>query len=205
MSNKNKKRGPRGPYTLKVRARRWEQAHERITLAALKLHETVGPAKTTMEEIAHLAGVQRATVYNHFPTELDLLDACSAHWFVENPPPDSSAWKSIEDPEKRSERALLEMYNYFGEGSQLLSRVLSDAPVVPAMDQIRRQKWQPMLEEIVSILTVGWPGNTAESAVTASLRVALDFFTWQSLSESGLSNEAAAKLAAAWIIAASHS
>ncbi|MCY7302061.1 MAG: TetR/AcrR family transcriptional regulator, partial [Thermoleophilia bacterium] len=41
---------------------------------------TVGPAATQISEIARRAGVQRVTVYNHFPDEASLFAACSAHW-----------------------------------------------------------------------------------------------------------------------------
>jgi len=217
VSNKNKKNGKRRPYNLKARARRQEQVHHRITLAALHLHETVGPAKTTMKAIAEIAGVRRATVYNHFPTELDLIDACSSHWFVENPPPDPGSWAETQNPADRTERALREIYRYYGQGRKMLENVLRDAAVVPAMDEIRRRKWVPFLENIVEQLAEGWESYrsgqsksgsadsgsvlTAETKerLRASLRVALDFFNWKILTDSGLSNDAAAKLAAGWV------
>jgi len=59
-----------------------------ITAAAVDLHSTVGPARTTISAIAERAGVQRLTVYRHFPEERDLFAACGAHWISENPPPD---------------------------------------------------------------------------------------------------------------------
>lgn len=207
VSNKIPKRGPRRPYKLKARARRQEQVHKRITLAAVHLHKTVGPAKTTMNAIAELAGVRRATVYNHFPTELELIDACSSHWFMENPPPDHTAWLEISDPVHRTNRALLDMYQYYEVGQEMLGKVLRDAPLVPAMDEIRRQKWQPMLEGMVEIIVSGWKSGhnrvqiskQAMKALRASLMVALDFFTWQTLTESGLSTKEAARLASSWV------
>ena len=39
----------------------------------MELHKEVGPAQTTIAEIARRAGVQRLTVYNHFPTKPDLV------------------------------------------------------------------------------------------------------------------------------------
>ncbi len=56
-------------YTLKQRAERQAQTRRRITEATVELHRTVGPARTTISEIAKRAGVQRLTVYNHFPDE----------------------------------------------------------------------------------------------------------------------------------------
>ena len=85
-------------YEMKVRAEKLEETRRRITEAAVELHGTVGPARTTVTEVARLAGVRRATVYNHFPGDVELLDACSAHWIQENPPPDPEAWGAVEDP-----------------------------------------------------------------------------------------------------------
>jgi AcrR family transcriptional regulator len=50
------------------------------------LHQEVGPAKTTISEVAKRAGFQRLTVYNNFPDETSLLGACSAHYVADHPP-----------------------------------------------------------------------------------------------------------------------
>lgn len=223
VSNKNADDARKRPYTLKARARRQEKVHLRITKAAVDLHRTVGPARTTVSEIAKRAGVQRATVYNHFPTDLELIDACSSHWVGENPPPDSTTWAEISDHGQRVETALAAMYEYYARGQDMLENVLRDAPLVPALDEINHRKWWPMVEGIVETLARGGgvsvrgepatgpsevgeevrEGNRAETGnedlLRASLRVALDFFTWQTLSRSGLSTEQAARLAAAWV------
>ena len=55
-------------YELKQRAAQQEETRRRITEATVELHRTVGPAATQISEIARRAGVQRVTVYSHFPT-----------------------------------------------------------------------------------------------------------------------------------------
>ncbi len=197
MSNEKKKSADKRPYTLKKRARRQEQVHRRITLAAVYFHETVGPAKTTMNAIAKRAGVQRATVYNHFPTDLELIDACSSHWFVENPPPDPRKWVEIVDPIERAKRSLAELYDYYDRSQAMLSKVLRDVPLVPALEEIVTRKWQPFMQEMIDALMARRyaPGPT----VRASMLVALDYFTWERLTHAGLSNAEASKLAAIWI------
>jgi AcrR family transcriptional regulator len=174
-----------------------------------------------MNAIAKRAGVRRATVYNHFSTELELIDACSSHWFGENPPPDPAPFEEIMDPGRRAEAALKAMYEYYDRGREMLENVLRDTPLVPALEEILRLKWWPMLEGIVDMLAEGWSSSEVERRamdasgvedsqvrptrcgvdleLRASLRVALDFFTWQTLAASGLSNEKAARLAAAWV------
>ena len=210
MANKIAKDPNKRAYTMKARARRQEQLHLRITKAAMQLHGSVGPAKTTVSDIAKLAGVRRATVYNHFPSDLDLFNACSSHWFGENPPPDPAGWERVVDPELRAEIALEAMYDYYDRGRDMLGNVFRDISLVPAAREVVETKWQPILEVIVELLTEGWlsvqgagqgerSGMVTEPELRATLRVALDFWTWQILTASGLSNEEAARLAARWI------
>src|SRR3712207_9439485 len=95
-------------YELKERARRQEETRRRIVEATEALHRELGPAKTTVAEIARRAGVTRVTVYNHFPDERELLGACSAHFVAGHPPPDPAAWAAIADPGERLRAALRE-------------------------------------------------------------------------------------------------
>ncbi|MGI9538370.1 MAG: TetR/AcrR family transcriptional regulator [Desulfocapsaceae bacterium] len=183
---------------MRARAQRQKEVRDRITRATVHLHGSVGPARTTISDIAKLAGVRRATVYNHFATDEELLDACSSHWFTENPPPDPSTWVEISDPDHRIETALLRMYEYYDGGQEMLEKVLGDAHLVPALKMILEQKWEPLLEEIVTILEEG-RASFGDTELRASLRVALNFFTWRTLAAAGLSKEKAARLAASWI------
>ena len=61
-------------YELKARAESQQATRDRIAAAAASLHEEVGIAQTTVADIARRAGVQRLTVYNHFPD----LDSAAA-------------------------------------------------------------------------------------------------------------------------------
>src|ERR687888_296648 len=70
----------RRKYELKKRAEQLAETRRRITETTVELHRTVGPAATQISEIARRAGVQRVTVYNHFPDDASLFAACSAHW-----------------------------------------------------------------------------------------------------------------------------
>src|SRR6266852_9682488 len=100
-------------YELKERAESLNVTRERIVDATVELHDSFGPARTTISAIAERAGVQRLTVYRHFPDERSLLHACSSHWTGQNPKPDPSSWVSIADPEERLRTALTAIYAYF--------------------------------------------------------------------------------------------
>lgn len=207
MSSENRKKSEKRPYKQKARARQKEDVHQRITLAAVHLHGTVGPSKTTMRDIARHAGVRRATIYNHFPTDFELYNACSSHWFSENPPPDPSQWAEISDPKERITTALESLYSYYNSGKEMLGNVLRDTPQIPALQEILSQKWNPLLEMMIGILSEGWKNPTSglddnenrSLILKASLRVVLDFFTWQTLSTSGLSDLQTAQVASKWI------
>src|SRR5918996_4055938 len=97
MSNQHSLTAKR-PYRKRRRAELEDQTRLRITEAAVELHGRVGPARTTISAVADRAGVQRATVYRHFPDEDALFAACSGHWAAMNPSPDPSAWQAIRDP-----------------------------------------------------------------------------------------------------------
>src|ERR671914_2939475 len=83
-------------YELKRRAERLNETRNRIVEATVDLHTTVGPARTTISAIAERAGVQRHTVYAHFPDERELFDACSSHWAALHPFPGLGAADGVE-------------------------------------------------------------------------------------------------------------
>jgi AcrR family transcriptional regulator len=172
------------PYRKRKRARQEEETRRRITEAVVELHRTVGPARTRVIEVAELAGVSRMTVYNHFPTEGDLVAACSAHWSAENPFPDPDAWGRIQDPEARLLAALGALYRWYAGTEDMMSNVLRDAPLVEPLGAIVDAGWTPYLEGIVDRLAVGWQVESDErEALRAALRVAVDFQTWRLLAD----------------------
>jgi AcrR family transcriptional regulator len=172
---------PKRTYRKRRRAEREVQTRRRITQAAMKLHGTVGPARTTIKGIASEAGVQRATVYRHFPDLDSVFIACSTHWANLNPPPDPSAWRHIADPDIRLREALSELYAWYEWAEPMLSNVFRDAPSVPAMTQPVedfQHHFQALHRALMSGRTLSGRARTRVSAVIAH---ALAFTTWHSL------------------------
>jgi AcrR family transcriptional regulator len=172
---------PKRKYELKKRADEMDETRRRITEAAVELHGTVGPARTTLSAVARRAGVQRHTVYRHFPDDADLFAACSAHYFTANPWPDLDSWRAIGDPPERLARALDELYAYYERTEPMLSNVLRDAELVEAV----RPTLLPLeayLAEAAEILAAGRPARGRRRRVlAAALRHAVDFQMWRSL------------------------
>ncbi len=78
----------------------------------MALHEALGPGRTTISAIAERAGVERLTVYRHFPDEPALFAACSGHYGAAHPAPDPAGWQALADPAARTGAALRAIYRY---------------------------------------------------------------------------------------------
>ncbi len=184
------------PYRKGKRAEAERETRRRITEAAVRLHGTVGPAKSSVTEVARLAGVSRMTVYNHFPTEVDLFTACSTHWASQNPFPDPSNWTEV-DPSERLALALGELYEWYALGQGMLGNVLRDVHHVPALAEVMMGLWSPWMDGVVHALAQGWSAQSVgPDTINAMLRLAVDFDTWRTLTGAGMDHRFAADLMA---------
>jgi AcrR family transcriptional regulator len=175
----------RGPYRLKRRAETQAETRRRIVEATVDLHRTLGPARTTISAIAERAGVQRLTVYRHFPDERSLLLACSGLFETLHPPPDPKPWRAIVDPYRRLEVGLTAVYAFFAETSEMWTSVLRDAEVHAPTRAIVRERGQ-FLIEIRDVLVEAFRSKgRPRDLVPAAIAHAVDFHTWQSLVETG--------------------
>lgn len=184
-------------YRKRLRAEQEHRTRQAITEAAVKLHGTVGPARTTVSAVAGEAGVQRATVYRHFPDEASLFQACSSHYAALHPPPDASAWAELRDPGERLRRGLSDLYAWWEETEAMMSLVLRDAPLVEGMSGAV-EEGRAYLDEAGRLLMRGRPERgRARQRKAAAIGHALAFSTWRSLvREQGLSNAEAVDLMA---------
>jgi AcrR family transcriptional regulator len=169
------------PYRQTRRAEASAATRQRIVDAAIQLHMTVGPARTTIRAIAAQAGVERLTVYRHFPREEQLFRACVAHGWERFPPPDHRPWAKISDPEQRLRTALAELYAYYGAVGDALAVIVRDFPRVPMLAALNAPylgKW----EEMRGVLARGWNRRgRRRKALFAAIAHSLDLSTWESL------------------------
>jgi AcrR family transcriptional regulator len=191
---------PRRAYRKRLRAEQEEETRRRITEATVDLHGSVGPAQTTVSAIAERAGVQRATVYRHFPDEPSLFQACSAHWLAANAPPDPTAWAEIADPDQRLRTALAELYDWYGRTAYMTEKVVRDAALVPAM-AAQMEARTMYLDAAGEVLVRGRPERGARRRrAAAAIGHALAFETWRSLvEEQGLTGAEGVELMAALV------
>jgi AcrR family transcriptional regulator len=182
-------------YEMKKRAERQRETRRRIVEATVELHRTRGPAKTTISEIAQRAGVNRLTVYNHFPHITDLLKACSRSWTERHPAPNPTSWARISDPKERLRTALTELYGFYARTEPMRANVLRDAQTMPELAALLEGSIVPYLGAVRNLLAEGWEIDDAgRRLLLAMLELAIDFHTWRSLErESGLGREEAAE------------
>lgn len=184
-------------YTLKKRAERQARTRKRIVEAAVDLHGTLGPARTSISAIAKRARVQRATVYDHFPDEHALFQACTTHFFDRHPPPDPSGWSQIEAPSERLRAALNDTYAYHERVEPMMARVHRDAELLPDLwrteaAQRHARHWTSAAETILDAWSDRIP---TPPLLVAAIDHALAFPTWQALvRRQGLSKRDAVEL-----------
>jgi AcrR family transcriptional regulator len=179
-------------YELKARAEAQQATRERIAAAAASLHEEVGVARTTVADIARRAGVQRLTVYNHFPDLEALLPACSEHWLQRHPLPDLGPTFAIANPRERLRTALTALYGWYRENAAMQRHVRSDRATVPQLDAYMAASADAAMAAMADALAAGLEGDGARPLVA----LALDFWTWDRLAREGLDDTAAAALMA---------
>jgi len=190
-------------YELKQRAAEMADTRRRITEAAVELHGTVGPARTTVTAIAERAGVQRHTVYRHFPTEDDLFGACSSHFAALNPRPDPEPWRAIADPRARLMLGLDELYAYYERTGYMYANVMRDEPLVGAIGP-RLAMLREYLAQTAEVLGVGWGvRGRRRHLLGVALGHVVAVETWRSLTSGGSVTRAdAVELAAGLVEAA---
>ena len=184
-------------YEKRRRAEQEARTRRRIVEALVELHGTIGPARTTVQAVAERAGVQRATVYSHFPDEPSMYAACSAHWARRNPLPDPAAWAAIRDPRRRLRRALRELYAFFADHERMLANIFRDQSLVESL--------RPAMRMFVEYRNAAVRAVAARPRPSKSLRAALghalSFPTWQSLArDQGLSPDRSVELMTSMIL-----
>src|SRR5215469_7214631 len=157
-------------YHLKRRAQQQDETRQRIVEAAVQLHETLGPAHTSISAIAEQAGVERLTVYRHFPDEQTLFTACTGHYLAAHPLPEPADWMQMADPETRLSAALTEIYAYYQRTERMQLTSARDLPELPEMQRVL-EPYFVYLKEVRDGLASAW--ETQDAACCTWLRAAI--------------------------------
>ena len=185
-------------YVLRVRAEQLAETRARIVEAIMRLHQEVGPRSTTVSAIAARAGVERLTVYRHFKDEAAMFNACSHRYLELNPPPDPSAWATEPDPERRTRRALGDLYCFFSRTWPMFEKVYRDVGEYPSLKKIMDQ-FGAYLRSLADDLADAWPRGKGSARRQVILRHATRFATWQSFEADGVDDEQKIALVVEWL------
>jgi AcrR family transcriptional regulator len=186
-------------YTKTRRAEQQDETRERIVEATVKLHEELGPANTSIKAIAEAAGVQRLTVYRHFPDDVSLFQACTSHYLGSHPPPNVDDWLEIEDASQRSYTAMLAFYRYYSQTHKMWTVAYRDLDEVKALKEPMGQ-FEAYIDTVNDDLVKAWnQTHNIKKQLQVTLRHALRFSTWQSLQQLKLKDEKIAELTQRWL------
>ena len=187
-------------YNKTVRAEKQDGTREKIIEATVALHEELGPANTSIKAIAEKAGVQRLTVYRHFPDDAKLFEACTSHYLGQHPPPNIGEWAHIEDASERSQTALLAFYHYYRQTEKMWSAAYRDVEKVEAMQGPMNQ-FEAYLDMVRDDLLGSWKVKPAQKkSLSLTLRHCLRFATWASLKKEKLSDKKIVELVMGWLV-----
>jgi AcrR family transcriptional regulator len=191
MATRKYQKKPR-KYEKKRRAEQEAETRQRIVEAMVDLHREVGPARTTISAIAERAGVERLTVYRHFPDERSMFQACTAHYATQVPGPDPATWVGIIEPAQRMRAALLAFYDYYRRAEDVLTYAVRDVPQLPALAAVL-SPWEEFVGGVREELLEGWEASgPARARLAAAIAHALRFETWRSLARVEALGDAAA-------------
>jgi AcrR family transcriptional regulator len=150
----------------------------------------MGPARTTVAQIADRAGVQRHTYYAHFPDERSLMLACSGLALERDPLPKVDEWQTVPSGAPRICRGLEELYAWYERNERLTVCVLRDAEFHEPTREAAELRMGPIFERARNVL-----GADLSERARALLGVALQFATWRELSASLAPHSAAGLMA----------
>ena len=167
-------------YTLNRRAEQQAETRRRIVEAAVDLHTSVGPALTTLSMIAERAGVQRHTLYAHFPDERSLFLACSGLAMERDPLPDAEPWRAMGDRGERLRTGLRAIYGWFERNAGQAACVLRDAEYHVLTREMSEMRSGPFFAAYQQVL-----GDGLSARQRSMMRLALSFYTWRTLVHDG--------------------
>jgi len=180
-------------YELKARAVRQRRTRERIVAATVALHKELGPARTTIADIARRAGVQRLTVYNTFPRMGELFAACQGRFLSETPPPDLNPQPGL-SARHGLERTLTNLYSWYCATEAMERNVHRDRHLVPELDELMARTGDVRFAAVAEAHAAAIAGAAASPSVKALVRLGLEFRTWELLTGQGLRHADIARL-----------
>jgi AcrR family transcriptional regulator len=176
----------RRTYQLGRRAESAEETRRRLVQATFELHGEQGIAATTMKQIADRAGVGVGTVYHHFETLDDTINACGQMVMAMYPPPTEAIFSGVATMKQRLAvlaRALFEHLDQVG-----FDMVRVDRDRLPIVRQFVDEELTHRME-LTRTALAPFAVDRDQIRVSAAL---LDIGVYRALQSAGLSLDQAA-------------
>jgi AcrR family transcriptional regulator len=124
------------PYRAATRSSRSERTRERITAAVRGLLEEGSFHSSTVEEVAERAGVSRATLYQHFGSRLDLVDAICDTFAVNPALLELREVVELPDPEAALDETIAHSIRFWATEDPVLSELYGVVAIDPAAGEL---------------------------------------------------------------------
>lgn len=184
-------------YRLGRRGEAAEENRRRIVKATFDLHAEQGIAETSMLQIAERAGVSVGTVYHHFPTYADAIEACGAYTLATLPFPDERMFASARTRAERVQALARALFEYY-ERVPAIESVRRDRALADALDH-----FIALESELRLSLSAKAAGVSVRDKRAGMLAALMDFDVRKAFVRQGRSTreaaEAVALLANAWL------
>ena len=190
---------PPRPYRTRTRPTRSEATRGRITTAVRELLAEGAFHESTMEEVADRAGIARATLYQHFGSRLELVDAI-CETFDANPAlRELRGIVELSDGDAALAGTIANSIRFWSSEDAILRQLYGVAAIdQAAQDLVDRQRAdrRQELERLVRNLhrTGQLRTGTTERRALALLLVLTSYETYRELQEAGLSDRQATAL-----------
>lgn len=186
-------------YRQQKRGEAAAQMRDRIVRATFELHAEQGLAATSMKQIAERAGVAVGSVYNHFPTYDEAIQACGAYAFSLAPSPSEALFEGAADRDERVRRLARAIFGQF-DTLRAYGYVVAEQDRLPVLKPIVRQEAEQRLA--MAAAAIGCAPDDERARTLAAL---LDHGCLAALKAMGFSAEAAAgrvaEMANTWLAA----
>lgn len=162
-------------YRSERRAASRQATRQRIVEATFALHAEHGIVHTTHAMVAERADVSVPTVYNHFPTRGDLVQACGAYFLAGAPRLDAGLLDGARSLTARLRALVHAVFDVYAYSAAAWVKLLPEAGLVPEL--------QAVLEELrarIRSLAEAALGRTSADRL-ALAEALLDFATYRTL------------------------
>ena len=182
---------PARAYRAQRRSTRSDATRERIMSAVRELLTEGSFHESTVEEVADRAGIARATLYQHFGSRLDLVDAMCDTFAVNPALLAIRETVELHDPEEALAETISNCVRFWSSEDAVLDQLYGVSAIDPAakdlVDRQRADRHGEMQRLVRHLRRSGALRGVGERRALALLMVLTSYETFRELREAGLS------------------